>query len=91
MARFASLVILVSAGAFAAPFAFHAATSGTAAVGGTQACVIKGNISIKSRERIYHVPGQEYYDATRISPEYGERWFCTETEARAAGWRKAGR
>jgi hypothetical protein len=55
------------------------------------ACDIKGNISINSRERIFHVRGQEYYDATIIRPEYGERWFCSEAEARAAGWRKAGR
>lgn len=51
-------------------------------------CVIKGNIS-KSGERIYHVPGQRYYDVTVISPERGERWFCSEAEARRAGWRKA--
>ncbi|MDQ0562010.1 hypothetical protein QO004_003811 [Rhizobium mesoamericanum] len=54
------------------------------------ACNIKGNVSINSGERIYHVPGQHYYEATKISPEYGERWFCSEEEARAAGWRKAG-
>lgn len=54
-------------------------------------CTIKGNVSINSGERIYHVPGQEYYDATRISPQYGEKWFCSEAEARAAGWRRARR
>lgn len=54
-----------------------------------QSCNIKGNVSINSRERIYHVPGQEYYASTKISPQYGERWFCSEEEARAAGWRKA--
>ncbi|WP_457810280.1 sunset domain-containing protein [Rhizobium ruizarguesonis] len=53
------------------------------------ACSIKGNVSIGSRERIYHMPGQEYYDETKISPQHGERWFCTEAEARAAGWRRA--
>jgi hypothetical protein len=53
------------------------------------ACNIKGNISINSRERIYHVRGQEYYAATKIDQRYGERWFCSEQEARAAGWRKA--
>ncbi len=53
-------------------------------------CVIKGNVSINSRKRIYHVPGQHYYDDTVISPEFGERWFCSEAEARAAGWRRAG-
>lgn len=54
-------------------------------------CKIKSNVSIGSGERIYHLPGQEYYDETKISPQYGERWFCSEAEARAAGWRRAGR
>lgn len=53
-------------------------------------CKIKGNISINSGERIFHVPGQHYYAATKIRPDYGERWFCSEAQARAAGWRKAG-
>ena len=43
-------------------------------------CVIKGNIS-SSGERIYHVPGQRYYDKTLITGLQGERWFCTEQEA----------
>ncbi|TAA53916.1 hypothetical protein [Shinella sp. JR1-6] len=55
------------------------------------ACNIKGNISINSGERIYHVSGQQDYLATKISPQYGEQWFCSEEDARAAGWRKAGR
>lgn len=53
------------------------------------ACKIKGNVSYASGERIFHVPGQEYYSQTRISITRGERWFCSEAEARAAGWRKA--
>jgi endonuclease YncB( thermonuclease family) len=52
-------------------------------------CKIKGNISLSSGERIYHLPGQDYYAKTRISIGKGERWFCSEAEARAAGWRKA--
>ena len=51
-------------------------------------CDIKGNIN-REGERIYHVPGQRYYDDTVISEERGERWFCSEGEAREAGWRKA--
>jgi hypothetical protein len=51
-------------------------------------CQIKGNIS-PSGERIYHVPGQKYYGRTRISPGRGERWFCSEADARAEGWRKS--
>jgi hypothetical protein len=57
----------------------------------SSSCDIKGNVSIATGERIYHVPGQEYYADTKISPQYGERWFCSEAEARAAGWRKARR
>ena len=48
-------------------------------------CLIKGNIS--KNGRIYHVPGSEWYDETRVDESKGERWFCTEDEARAAGWR----
>ncbi|TIU00979.1 MAG: hypothetical protein E5W55_01625 [Mesorhizobium sp.] len=54
-------------------------------------CNIKGNISYNTGERIYHVPGQEYYSATRINLLKGERWFCSEADARAAGWRRAKR
>jgi micrococcal nuclease len=51
-------------------------------------CSIKGNISMEG-EKIYHLPGMSFYDKTKINPEYGERWFCTEDEAVANGWRKA--
>ncbi len=51
-------------------------------------CRIKGNINRKG-ERIYHAPGDNWYDRTRIDPAKGERWFCSEAEAIAAGWRKA--
>lgn len=54
-------------------------------------CPIKGNVNIWTGERIYHVPGQLDYDATIIRPEHGERWFCSEADARMAGWRRAGR
>lgn len=54
-------------------------------------CNIKGNISITTGNRLYHLPGMEDYETTRIEPKHGERWFCTEAEAIAAGWRKAPR
>jgi len=50
-------------------------------------CGIKGNISANGR--IYHMQGQKHYWATRINPLRGERWFCSEQAARAAGWRKS--
>jgi endonuclease YncB( thermonuclease family) len=49
------------------------------------ACNIKGNISRNGR--IYHVPGGAWYDRTQIDTSRGERWFCSEKEAIAAGWR----
>jgi len=53
-------------------------------------CSIKGNISTDG-EKIYHLPGMRDYDKTLISPEKGERWFCTEDAAVANGWRRAKR
>lgn len=52
-------------------------------------CVVKGNISPNTGEKIYHVPGQEYYRVTRVSLTKGERWFCSEQTAQKSGWRKA--
>lgn len=63
----------------------------TADASPTQAdgCPIKGNISASGR--IYHRPGQRDYERTRIDLTRGERWFCTEDAAIAAGWRPAAR
>ena len=51
-------------------------------------CVIKGNISA-SGEKIYHLPDCGSYAKTQIDIGRNERWFCSEAEAQAAGWRKA--
>ncbi|MCL2714261.1 MAG: thermonuclease family protein [Alphaproteobacteria bacterium] len=53
------------------------------------ACTIKGNVN-RNGERIYHLPGTSAYARTHMNKGLGERWFCSEDEARAAGWRKAG-
>ena len=53
-------------------------------------CRIKGDVNRKGT-RIYHVPGGASYARTRIDTAKGERWFCTEAQARAAGWRRAKR
>ncbi|WP_363352344.1 phospholipase D-like domain-containing protein [Methylocystis echinoides] len=55
---------------------------------GTESCLIKGNIS-RSGERIYHVPGDHTYARVRMDKGRDKRWFCTEEQAVAAGWRKA--
>ncbi len=49
-------------------------------------CRIKGNLS-SGGQRIYHLPGTRAYARTRIDTARGERWFCDEAEARAAGFR----
>ncbi len=49
-------------------------------------CLIKGNIS--SSGKIYHTPESRWYAKTKINISKGERWFCSASEAEAAGWRK---
>jgi micrococcal nuclease len=58
---------------------------------GTGEAAIKGNISHSTGEKIYHVPGGDYYDETVIDEAKGERWFCEEAEAIEAGWRESKR
>ncbi|MCH4560973.1 hypothetical protein [Mesorhizobium jarvisii] len=70
------------------PTVHYPGTSSTGIAVRKVGCDIKGNINDHG-EHIYHVPGQEYYSATRINPARGERWFCSEWEAWWAGWRKA--
>lgn len=47
-----------------------------------EACVIKGNIGRNGK--IYHMPGQKYYNKT--NPEV---MFCSEAEAQNAGFRRS--
>ena len=54
-------------------------------------CNIKGNISVSSGERFYHIQGMPEYEITRINTSKGERFFCSESEAIANGWSKAPR
>lgn len=56
----------------------------------TNVCGIKGNINRRG-QRIYHVPTGQHYSRTRINTDKGERWFCSEDDARRAGWRKSKR
>jgi endonuclease YncB( thermonuclease family) len=49
-------------------------------------CTIKGNIS-RSGDRIYHLPESRDYARVMIDEQAGERMFCSEAEALAAGWR----
>ena len=54
-------------------------------------CNIKGNISVSSGAKFYHIQGMPEYEITRIDTSKGERFFCSESEAIANGWSKAPR
>lgn len=48
-------------------------------------CAIKGNVS--KTGRIYHMPWSPWYAKVKVDTGKGERWFCSESEATAAGFR----
>ena len=73
------------AGRFVAPWDYRAGKWKAASETVPEDCPIKGNIT--GRGRIYHTPWSPHYARTRINEAKGERWFCTEAEALAAGWR----
>lgn len=78
-----------AAGPPTAPEAHRSASRATPAAAPDSACSIKGNIGTSGK--IYHMPGQRDYAATRIDLSKGEAWFCSAAEARAAGFRPAQR
>jgi endonuclease YncB( thermonuclease family) len=49
-------------------------------------CIIKGNVSANGK--IYHMPGTNIYSRVRMNKP-NVRWFCSEQDAVAAGWRAA--
>jgi endonuclease YncB( thermonuclease family) len=59
----------------------------SAETGAPNGCAIKGNVTAKGN--IYHMPWSPWYGKVRIEAAKGERWFCSEAEARQAGWRPA--
>lgn len=56
-----------------------------ASCGQSNQAQIKGNITA-SGDKIYHMPSQQFYDATKA-----EKLFNTESEAKTAGFRKSKR
>lgn len=68
-----------------APWENRQSRWGVAAQTASDGCPVKGNIS-PSGEKIYHVAWNgQFYDRTKIGTGKGERWFCSEAEAIAAG------
>jgi endonuclease YncB( thermonuclease family) len=64
---------------------YRAARWASAGPSAPEGCAIKGNVTRNGR--IYHMPWSPWYDQIRVEPDKGKRWFCTEAEALAAGWR----
>ncbi len=52
-------------------------------------CNIKGNIDKATNTRLYYYPGCAQYEFTIVEKDIGEDWFCTEKQAREAGFEKA--
>lgn len=47
-------------------------------------CPIKGRVS--SRGKFYVLPWSSGYERVRVRESLGGRWFCSEDEAKSAGW-----
>jgi micrococcal nuclease len=48
-------------------------------------CIIKGNLD-KYDKRFYHLPEYRHYPTVKVNLEKGDQWFCTEEEAKKAGF-----
>lgn len=54
-------------------------------------CNIKGNIDKSTDTHLYYLPGCVQYNFTVIEKDIGESWFCTEAQAKEAGYTKSTR
>jgi len=54
-----------------------------------EGCIIKGNYRPADNTRLYHTPDCYNYDRITIKPGTSDRWFCSEQEAKAAGFTKS--
>ena len=52
-------------------------------------CVVKGNIDPQGGVKRYYIPGCAQYKYTIVEKDLGEAWFCSEAEAKQAGYTKA--
>jgi endonuclease YncB( thermonuclease family) len=61
----------------------------TARKAAPEGCPIKGQVT--SERRTYVLPWSPDYDRVKVRTTRGERWFCSESEAAAAGFKLAER
>jgi micrococcal nuclease len=52
-------------------------------------CVIKGNIDKRLGDRLYHLPSCRHYNQIVLDLDIGEGFFCSENEAKNAGFKLA--
>lgn len=52
-------------------------------------CEIKGNVYKDTTSKIYHLPECKHYNQVVILSNEGDRWFCSESEAEKAGFKKS--
>ena len=53
-------------------------------------CIIKGNIDLNDKSiKRYYFPGCAQYEFVLVEKDKGEQWFCTESQAKKAGYTKA--
>lgn len=76
-------------GAAQRPDEYRAARWDEASKAAPAGCPIKGQVS--GRTRTYLLPWAPGYDRVKVRDTRGGRWFCSEDEARAAGWQPAQR
>ena len=51
-------------------------------------CPIKGNVHKPGNTKLYRFPGCGQYNNTDVQLFWGDKWFCTESEAQEAGFTK---
>lgn len=51
--------------------------------------VIKGYVLNTDNSKVYYLPGAQAYKRVKIDESKGMKFFCTEKEAEAAGWKKS--
>lgn len=70
-----------------APWAWRAERERAGAQTPEQGCVIAGIVDQAGRQ-LYFGPLDHAYAAKSVNPARGERWFCSDEDARRAGWRR---
>lgn len=71
-----------------APWDWRVAKTTAGANTPQQGCVIAGTID--QGKKLYYGPLDTDYGKKTVDPTRGERWFCSDDDARAAGWRRPG-